>query len=54
MGDALDDLYDRLERMDTYCPKHKVWFEELGFGCPKCEWEAEEQADLRPDAEGED
>lgn len=37
MGDALDDLYDQME----YCKKHDIWYEELGFGCPKCKWTAE-------------
>ena len=40
MGDALDDYYDRLDRMDTYCKKHHCLYEELGFGCSKCEYEA--------------
>ena len=45
MGDALDDFYDQIDRIDTYCKKHHLWYEELGFGCPQCEWEAEDDDD---------
>jgi hypothetical protein len=45
MGEAWDDLFDHMDRMDTFCKKHKIWFEDTGFGCPKCEWESDEQTD---------
>ena len=44
MGDALDDLYDQMDRQTEYCKAHKCWYEEHGFGCPVCECEAEDPA----------
>ena len=42
MGDALDDLYDQMDRRTEYCKRHDCWYEENGFGCPVCECEDEE------------
>ena len=42
MGDALDDLYDQMDRRTEHCKKHDCWYEENGFGCPVCECEDEE------------